>query len=65
VPLVGLRADKSWRFGDRRVMVMLDVFNVLNSNAVSNFTLINGANYNKILGALQPRTAQIGTRLEF
>ena len=46
-------------------MVMLDVFNLLNSNAVTNFTLINGANYNKILAALQPRTIQIGTRLEF
>jgi hypothetical protein len=65
VPLIGLRADKSWRFGDRRVMLMLDVFNVLNSNAVSNFTLINGTNYNKILAGLQPRTIQIGTRLEF
>ena len=65
VPLVGLRGDKSWRFGDRRVLIMLDVFNVLNSNAVTNFTLINGPNYNKILGGLQPRTIQIGTRLEF
>jgi len=44
---------------------MLDVFNLLNSNAVSNFTLINGANFNKILAALQPRTVQIGARMEF
>lgn len=65
MPLVGLRADKSWRFGSRRAMIMLDLFNVLNSNAVSNFTLVNGLNYNKILGALQPRTVQIGARLEF
>jgi hypothetical protein len=65
VPLVGVRADKSWRFGEHRVMIMLDVSNVLNSNAVSNFTLINGANYNRILAALQPRTYVIGTRLEF
>lgn len=65
VPLVGLRADKAFRFSDRRVMLMLDIFNVLNSNAVTNFTLINGPNYNKILGALQPRTIQIGTRVEF
>ena len=65
VPLVGLRADKSWRFRDHRFMLMLDVFNVTNSNAVTNFALINGPNYNKILAALQPRTVQIGTRLEF
>ena len=28
-------------------MVMVDVFNVLNSNADLNFSLTNGANYNK------------------
>ena len=65
VPLAGVRVDKAWRFGDRRFMAMLDVFNLLNSNAVSNFTLINGVNFNKILAALQPRTIQIGARVEF
>ncbi len=65
VPLVGLRADKSWRLGERRFMVMFDLFNVLNSNAVANFALINGPSFNKILSALQPRTVQIGARIEF
>jgi hypothetical protein len=65
VPLVGLRADKAFRFGDRRLIAMFDVFNLLNSNAVTNFTLINGANFNKILAALQPRTYQVGLRVEF
>ena len=65
VPLVGLRADRALTLGPYRLTVMLDAFNVLNSNAVTNFTLINGANYNKILGGLQPRTFQIGARLEF
>jgi len=44
---------------------MFDVFNLLNSNAVSNFALINGANFNKILAGLQPRTYQVGLRVEF
>jgi hypothetical protein len=65
VPLVGLRADKTFRLGDRRLIAMFDVFNLLNSNAVTNFTLINGANFNRILAALQPRTYQIGLRVEF
>ncbi|MBW8862750.1 MAG: carboxypeptidase regulatory-like domain-containing protein, partial [Acidobacteria bacterium] len=51
VPLVGVRGDKAFRFGDRRLVVMFDAFNLLNSNAVSNFTLINSANFNKILAA--------------
>ncbi|HJZ72734.1 MAG TPA: carboxypeptidase regulatory-like domain-containing protein [Vicinamibacterales bacterium] len=65
VPLIGLRADKAWRIADRRLIAMFDVFNLLNSNAVSNFTLINGANFNRILAALQPRTYQVGLRVEF
>lgn len=65
VPLVGLRVDKGVSFGTHRVQVMLDVFNVLNSNAVTNFTLLNGANFDKIIATLQPRTIQFGARLEF
>ena len=38
------------------------LFNLANSNAVTNFTLINGARYNKIIGALDPRTLQFGLR---
>jgi hypothetical protein len=65
VPLVGLRADKAFRFSGHRVLVMFDLFNTFNSNAVTNFALSNGSSYNRIIATLQPRTAQIGARLEF
>ena len=65
VPLVGLRADKSFRFGTHSILFMFDVFNALNSNAVTNFALVNGASFNKIIATLQPRTIQFGARLEF
>jgi hypothetical protein len=65
VPLVGLRADKSFRFTGHRVLFMFDLANTLNSNAVTNFALTNGASFNKIIATLQPRTAQFGARLEF
>ncbi len=65
VPLVGLRADRSFRLGVHRVQLMFDLFNVLNSNAVTNFAITNGASFDKILATLQPRTAQIAARLEF
>lgn len=65
VPLVGLRADKSLRFDTHRVLLMVDMFNLLNSNAVTNFALSNGTTFNKIIATLQPRTVQFGARLEF
>jgi Carboxypeptidase regulatory-like domain/TonB dependent receptor len=65
VPLVGIRVDRSFAFNSHRVQVMMDVFNVLNSNAITNFALGNGATYDKIIATLQPRTIQFGARLEF
>jgi hypothetical protein len=44
---------------------MGDVFNLLNSNAVTNFNLSNGTNYNRIIATLDPRTAQIAARFAF
>jgi hypothetical protein len=65
VPLVGLRADKAVRLDAHKILFMFDVFNALNSNAVTNFALANGSSYNKIIATLQPRTIQIGVRLDF
>jgi hypothetical protein len=65
VPLVGVRVDRSFPFGSHRALVMLDLFNLLNSNAITNFALGNGPTYDKIIATLQPRTVQFGARLEF
>jgi len=65
VPLVGLRADKAVHFDTHKILFMFDIFNTLNSNAVTNFALANGSSYNKIIATLQPRTIQIGARLDF
>jgi uncharacterized protein YheU (UPF0270 family) len=40
---------------------MADLFNATNSNAVTNFVLVNGANYNKINATLDPRVFQVGS----
>ena len=64
--IVDFRVDKSFPLGgDARLGLMLDLFNVLNSNAVSNFGLVNGANFNRIFATLDPRTAMLGIRLQF
>jgi hypothetical protein len=44
---------------------MFDLFNVINSNAVTNFNLRNGASFNEIIATLQPRTAEVGLRFQF
>jgi hypothetical protein len=65
VPLLNLRLDKSFTFYGRRLTGMLDLFNALNSNAVTNFNISNGSRFGQINGALDPRTVQLGIRFEF
>jgi hypothetical protein len=65
VPLVSARIDRTWKVWRTRVTGMLDVFNLINANSVTNFNLTNGPSFGQINGALDPRTAQIGLRVEF
>jgi hypothetical protein len=65
VPILDLRVDKAFTVNRFKLTGMLDLFNVLNSNAVTNFFLTNGVNYNKIIATLDPRTVQLGVRFEF
>jgi outer membrane receptor protein involved in Fe transport len=69
-PILDFRVDKSFKMGGHyRITGMFDVFNSLNSNAVTNFILTSGSNptngFNKIIATLDPRTAQFGLRLDF
>jgi transposase len=59
------RLDKSFRLGRYTLSGMLDVFNVMNSNAVTNFVLTNGPSFGQIISALDPRTAQVALRIAF
>jgi hypothetical protein len=63
--LVDLRAEKAFPIGSVRILLMLDLFNALNSNAVTNFNLSNGPSFNQINATLDPRTAQAGIRIQF
>ncbi len=65
VPILDLRIDKAFRVNRYKATVMLDLFNAMNSNAVTNFFLNNGANFNRIIATLDPRTAQLAFRFEF
>jgi hypothetical protein len=65
VPILDFRLDKAFSVGRYRFTAMFDAFNVINSNAVTNFNLINGASYNNVIAALDPRTLQLGFRFDF
>jgi hypothetical protein len=65
VPLLSVRADKAFTFAKCKVTVMADVFNILNKNTPINFGVLNGAAFNRIYAALDPRTLQLGFRFEF
>ncbi len=66
VPILDLRVGKAITVGKGyRVQAMIDVFNSLNSNAVTNFFLTNGPNYGRIIATLDPRTIQLSVRFDF
>jgi hypothetical protein len=64
--LVDIRVDKGFTFGGRyRFSVMADLFNVLNSNDVTNFNLLNGNQFDRIIATMDPRTFMVGFRFDF
>lgn len=66
VSILDLRVDKKIPIGGRfKVSLFGDLYNILNANPVTNFNLLNGSQFNRIVATLDPRTAQIGARLEF
>ena len=66
VTLADFRVEKGFEFGNGALLTaMVDVYNALNSNAVTNFNLRTGSNYNDVIAALDPRAAKVGLRLTF
>ncbi len=65
VPIVDFRVDRSMSIGKTQILAMLDVYNVMNSNAVTNFFVVSGSSFNNVIAALDPRTLQLGLRFTF
>lgn len=65
VPLLNLRLDKSFKFAGRKLTGQLDIFNILNNAAITNFVLNNGRTYNQVIQPLDPRTFQVGIHFDF
>jgi outer membrane receptor protein involved in Fe transport len=65
VGLLNFRLDKSFPLGKTKLSGMLDIYNVLNADPVTNFNLNTGAAYKRVIAVLDPRVFQVGVRLEF
>ncbi len=65
VPIMDFRIDRMTRIGKAEVTGMIDVYNLLNANPVTNFFVVSGSSYNRVVAALDPRTLQLGVRIAF
>lgn len=66
VHIFDIRVDKAIELGNGvKLIGILDVYNLFNNNTVTNFFLVSGTTYNRVIAALDPRAFQIAGRLTF
>ena len=64
--LLNFRVDKVIPLQGRfKATLMLDMYNMLNADPVTNFNLALGPSYKQVIAVLDPRVFQMGFRLEF
>ena len=65
VTIADVRVDKAIFVGpERRITLMLDIYNLFNSNAVTNFSLRTGDD-KRVIAALDPIAMKLGVRFQF
>ena len=66
VNLLNFRIDKSFALGGtKKATLMLDIYNLVNADPVTNFNLNLGPTYKTVIAVLDPRVFQMGFRFEF
>jgi hypothetical protein len=66
VGIFDIRVDKSVKVpGAGRLTGMLDIFNLTNSDVVTNFNHNTGASFLRVISLLDPRIVRLGVRWEF
>ena len=59
---MNVRVDKSIPLGGRvKATLMLDIYNILNADPVTNFNLGVGPGYKNVIAVLDPRVFQMGS----
>jgi outer membrane receptor protein involved in Fe transport len=65
VNLMNFRIDKVFPFGGgKKATLMLDIYNLLNADPVTNFQL-SATSARTVIAVLDPRVFQMGFRFEF
>jgi hypothetical protein len=66
VGIFDVRVEKSFALGrPGRITGMLDIFNLTNSDVVTNARVRSGSRYREVIALLDPRTVRFGIRWEF
>jgi hypothetical protein len=60
-----IRLEKALDVGNTKVTAIADIFNVLNSSTVTNFTTVTGPQFMQILALLPPRAVRFGVNFRF
>jgi len=63
--ILNLRVSKDFRFGGRRLMIDVDVFNALNTATPTGAAFASGPTFGYATGVVPPRIARFGARFTF
>ncbi|MCC7417484.1 MAG: TonB-dependent receptor, partial [Acidobacteria bacterium] len=65
INVVDLRVDRGFAFGAFKVAPYLDLYNILNANAVQDITVSSGSNFLRPILIVAPRILRIGARVDW
>ncbi|MCC7416844.1 MAG: hypothetical protein IT176_06840, partial [Acidobacteria bacterium] len=65
INVVDLRVDRGFTLGVFRVAPYLDLYNILNANAIQDITASSGANFLRPILIVAPRILRIGARVDW
>jgi hypothetical protein len=67
VHILDFRFEKSIKFGRRfgSVTGMVDIFNIMNANPITNFRIVTGPRFKEVISLLDPRIMRFGVRWDF